>query len=330
MGYSLIEMMMATILTAVLLGAGAALFRPAMDLSYLLAQQAAMQQSARSAVQLLSRELSMAGNGIPGGGIQLPAGTGSVDSKFACDQSGCYASSNSYSDERLYALTPGDGKGQVVNGITTDVITVAYRDPTSNLDQFPLLAASNTQITFDTNTNPAYNDPDVGVKAGDVLLLCNMNGCAAGVATNVQAGGLVDLGDDPLDINQSGAAYGNISSILNPVSETRAVRVLVVTSYIDGSNQDALRLMRQVNAHPPQVMAFNIENLQLSYDIFDENSSTTTINLPDAGGAPNQIRKINISVSARAPVEGLFERGYERIALTTSVSTRNLRFRDLY
>ncbi len=334
-GSSVLELCMSTLLTGVLLLAGGALFRPAIDISYMVTQRAAMQQSVRSALDFMSRELSLAGNGLPGGGIQLPAGAGVVPPKFACDSGGCYVSSpdNQYSGARLHALTTGDGKGAVVNGITTDVMTVAYRDPNSSLDEYPLTEVSGTgnQIRFDTNTSPAYDDPNTGVKSGDVLLLCNMNGCAAGAVTNVQAvNGYVDLGDDPLDINHPTAAFGNIPSIMNPASETRAFRILVVTYYIDASNPDALRLMRQVNAHPPQVAAFNIENLQMSYDIFDQNSSTVTNALSDAGGTPNQIRKINMSVGARSPGESLFQRGYERLTLTTSVSPRNLRFRDLY
>ncbi len=334
-GASLLEMVMATLLTGVLLLAGGALFRPAIDVSHMVIQRAAMQQSARSAMEVLSRELRLAGNGIPGGGIQLPAGAGSVPSKFACDSGGCYVTSpdNEYSGARLYALTTGDEKGAVVNGITTDIVTVAYRDPNSNLDEYPLteVSVSGNQIRFDTGTSPAYDDPDTGVKSGDVLLLCNMNGCAAGAVTNVQAtNGYVDLGADPLNMNQSAAAFGNISSIMSPASETRAFRILVVTYYIDSSNPDALRLMRQVNAHPPQVAAFNVENLQMSYDIFDQNASTVTNDLSDAGGTPNQIRKINLSVGARSPGEALFQRGYERLILTTSISPRNLRFRDLY
>ncbi len=323
---------MSTLLTGVLLLAGGALFRPAMDISYLMTQQAAMQQSARSAINVISRELSLAGNGIPGGGIQLPGGTNSGDSKFAYDlNSVCYVTSNVYADERLYALTTGDAKGSVVNTITTDVVTVAYRDPNSNLDQFPLVSVTGNQITLNTSTSPAYDDPNTGVKSGDMLLLCNMNGCAAGVVTNVQINGIVDLAvSDPLNINQSAAEFGNISSILNPTTETRAFRILVVTYFIDASNQDALRLMRQVNAHPPQVAAFNVENLQLSYDIFDGDLAAVTNDLASAGGTPNQIRKINLSIGARSPTEALFQRGYKRLTLTTSMSPRNLRFRDLY
>ena len=164
-GSSLLEMTMSTLLTGVLLLAGGALFRPAMDISYLTAQQAAMQQSARSALNVISSELGLAGNGIPGGGIQLPGGINSVDSKYACDLSAvCYVTSNIHTDERLYALTTGDAKGSVVNTINTDVVTVAYRDPNSNLDQFSLVNVSGngTQITLNTSTSPRLRRSQYG------------------------------------------------------------------------------------------------------------------------------------------------------------------------
>ena len=87
--------------------------------------------------------------------------------------------------------------------------------------------------------------------------------------------------------------------------------------------------MRQVNANAPGVASIFVENLQLTYDIFDENSATVTNNLPSAGGKPNQIRKVNISVGARSATESS-EGGYEHVTLTTSLSTRSLRFRDTF
>ena len=331
-GYSLVELMVSTALGVLFLVAMGALFRPALDISHLIAQQAAVQQSARTAFGVLTRELTMAGSGMPGGGIQLPGGIGSQLAKFACDSGGCYLTNNEFSDRRLYALAPGDSKGPLVNGNTTDVVTIAYRDPNSNLDQLPLLEVNpnGDQIRFDGATSPAYDDPVAGVSVGEALVLCNIHGCAAAVATEILTGGFVGLGSDPLKINQPTAEFGNVVSIRDPGVDTRAFRIVIVTYFIDNSSPDLPRLMRQANAHPPQLAALYVENLQLSYDIFDENTATVTGNLADAGGAPNQIRKINISVGSRAPSEGLFGKGYERMTLTTSLNARNLRFRDLY
>jgi len=67
-----------------------------------------------------------------------------------------------------------------------------------------------------------------------------------------------------------------------------------------------------------------------SYDIFDETAGVVTANLDDASGLPNQIRKVSVSISCRSPLRGLFRRDFERITLTTSVTLRNLSFRDRY
>lgn len=335
-GASLVEVVTSVILSGVVVMAGAMLFRPAMDLSVLLTQQAGTQQAARLAVNVLTSELIQAGNGLPGGGIQLPGGSGSVDPLFACDAGDCYVTGNTYPNDRLYAVTPGDGKGPTVNTVSTDSVTIAYRDPTSNLDQLPLtnISANGDQITFDPATSPAWDDADTGVKVGDILVLCNVNGCAAGEVNKIHGvhlhlNGSEATDPDYLEFNQPAAAYGNIPSII-PAAATRAFRLLVVTFYIDNSNTDVPRLMRQVNAHAPSVASLFIENLQLSYDIFDENSATVTNNLPDAGGNPNQIRKVNISIGARSPTDGVGGGGYQHLILTTSISTRSLRFRDTY
>jgi hypothetical protein len=90
------------------------------------------------------------------------------------------------------------------------------------------------------------------------------------------------------------------------------------------------RLMRQVNAQPPIPVAESVEDFQILYDIFDDNLGVATAALADAGGLPNQIRKATITVSVRSPLRGLFNRVFERISLTTSVTPRNMSFRDRY
>jgi hypothetical protein len=190
----------------------------------------------------------------------------------------------------------------------------------------------------------------VGVKVGDVLVMCNVNGCAVGTVTAflvvspTQAA--VYMGDvatfitvkDPLQFNQPDAAIGNKMAILSPpvapsFPPTTAYRVDVITYYIDASDPDSPLLMRQVNAHPPTPMAENIENLQITYDIFDLDASVATANLTGAemSFTPNQIRKVNISLTATSPRETIVgTRTVQRMPLTTSVGPRNLLYRDRY
>jgi len=222
-GFSLLEVMVAMGLGLIVLGGAVLLFRQAADLTNTVTLRAGMQQNARAALNLIARDLSIAGTGIATGGIQLPSGGGSGDSVFGCDSANCYITSNVYADDRLYAISPGDGKGPTVNGVATDVVTLVFRDAGSNLDQLPLLSVtpSGNQMTLDPATTPPYDDPVVGLAAGDLLIMCNSNGCGAAVVTNVGGGGKVNFANsDPLGINQPSAAFGNIASLANPPPPT--------------------------------------------------------------------------------------------------------------
>jgi hypothetical protein len=95
------------------------------------------------------------------------------------------------------------------------------------------------------------------------------------------------------------------------------------------------RLMRQVGAHPPVPVAEHIEDLQITYDIVDDNTGALISNLPNAASGnpatskPNQIRKININITGRTFRAGLTN-NVQRVNLSTSVGPRNLSFRDRY
>ena len=185
--------------------------------------------------------------------------------------------------------------------------------------------------------------------------MCNVNGCAAATVTaflvvadsaavfmeEVAIGlpsNYQEIAKDPLQFNQPDAAIGNTMVLLSPPDApsfppTTAYRVDVITYYIDVEDPDSPLLMRQVNAHPPTPMAENIENLQITYDIFDLDASVATANLTgsEMSFTPNQIRKVNISLTATSPRETILgTRTVQRMPLTTSVGPRNLIYRDRY
>jgi len=296
-----------------------------------------MQQNARVALNLMTQDLSIAGTGFPLGGIQLPTGTGSQRPRYGCDIDGqCHVAQNAQ-DDWLYGITPGDGLGPTINGAATDVVTLVYRDPNLPLDRNVLVSISSPGTSIQVNAGDVslISDAAHGVKNGDVLVLCNANGCAAGTVTDVSSDTIQFGASDPLNFNQPGVGGGIISSIANsgsPVTypPTSAYRVLITRYYIDSTTS---RLMRQVNALPPVPVAENVENLQITYDTFDDATLTATTNLstlPNTYGVLNQIRKINVTVSVRAPSQDTFKAKYERFSLKTSVSARNLAFRDRY
>jgi type II secretory pathway pseudopilin PulG len=338
-GFTMIEALIGVVLTGIILVATLTVIRPTADLSRMVGERGELQQNARVAINAVARELKIAGTGTPREGVQLPAGENALPPLFACDFAGCYLDNGFYDDHYLYSITPGDTKGPQVSGVVTDSVTVLYRDPSYSLDQFPLvqILTGGTEIRVDPATQPAIDDPAVGLQAGDVLLLCNVNGCAAAAVTGVsgsQSRVLLAPGD-PLHFNQPSAEYGNVRSLANPgVDEeyppTRAFRVHIVTFFLLNTDPENPRLMRQVNAHPAEPVAEFVESFQLSYDIFDESAEQATAGLAGAGGFPNQIRKSNVSVGTRSPRRRLFGRGFEHSVLLTSVSARNMIFRERY
>ncbi len=197
-------------------------------------------------------------------------------------------------------------------------------------------------------TTPAVNDPAVGVTVGDVLLLQNNVGSAVGVVTNVNGTTRVITfaNLDPLNINQSAAPVGNISALrFSPVPgsapyyPSTTVRRLIMVTYflrqVTTSTGPDVRLMRQVGAHSPVPVAEHIDDLQFTYDVFDDLTSSLTANLPDAATGspatpkPNQIRKINMTITARSPRPNNTGR-YDHVTYTTSLGPRNLSFHDRY
>lgn len=181
-------------------------------------------------------------------------------------------------------------------------------------------------------------------------MLTSTHGNAVGEVTNV-AGNTISFADsDTLNINQSNATSGNIKTFIQSTGvgvPMSAVRILVTTYYVDiprgpdgvlyTSDDGPPRLMKQVNAQPPVPVAENIMGLSVTYDVIDDNGNINA-NLVDGGLgstppiSPNQIRKVNVSVSARTPMKNASGviRGYQTMTLATSVGARNMSFRDRY
>jgi len=359
-------MMLALALGAFILGTTILLYNRALAMSSMIAQRGEMQQNARAGVGMLSTDISLAGAGMPTGGIQLPSGNGSTLSFFGKDTTKSYITNNTYpTGNYMNYVLPGPGAGMRTSaaGPNTDSVTIVYSDNTyTGLYQYPLvaMAANGSSIQFDNRTNPAINNAANGLTVGDLLLISNNLGFAVGEVTNVNANGTVALANnDTLKINQTGAAGGNVATItgggcgagppIKPCVLTTAMRILVISYFLDvPPGPDGLvytaddgppRLMRQISGHPPTPVAENISDLQFTYDIFDTNSSIVTANLKDAGESqgksPGQIRKVNIWLTGRTPLFGsnasnAMTHGYQYVQLGTSVSARDMSFRDRY
>ena len=121
-----------------------------------------------------------------------------------------------------------------------------------------------------------------------MILLNNPKGYAVGEVTGIAPNGantdITFANGDPLNINQSGAAKGNIKYII-PGGNPTATRIWAVTYFVEvpaAATGQPPRLMRQVNGQPPSPVADNIIGLQVTYDVCDGTNGPGCANIPNA------------------------------------------------
>jgi hypothetical protein len=333
------------------------LFKTGMDATMRVTQRAETQQNLRAAIELMTKDLSLAGAGLPSGGLQL---TTAGLSKFACNQTGtCYITGDTYPNSGagtpnyMYPIEPGFNVG-VQNGA---VIAAAPGQINSSITSvscdynFPL---SNFTFTFPTPTtvgvavvNGAVQPNNIlapgGLQVGDLLLFTVAtpgNGKTASGTSLVQNAAVVAeitgipnnatmnfATGDALNFNQT-AGTNNLAAVSAAIGAAVAAGSNPQTSVCRLQNP---RLMRQVNGLNAVPVADNIINLQFTYDIIDTTTGTVVANQQNpigAGQSPNLIQKVNIWVmGASLTTNG---NKSQNMYLATSVSTRDMTFCNSY
>lgn len=367
-GFTLAELMVAMALGLLVMGAAASLFRIGMNSAILIQQKTEAQQNMRAGMDLMVKDLSLAGAGVQGG-VQLPTGTGNNGlSRFGCDQSGtCHVVNNTYpangaSTNYMYPIVPGYKNG-VEGGASilaapaniNDSITVIYADYNFPLSQYNVQFPDNTGTSVSLSTSGTPYPPLIssagGIQVGDIIMISCGGVTALGEATTVTssgtggtatAAGTIGFADgDPLNINQSGAALGNLAQVASASCVGKDVskiyRLYVVTYYLStltapypGAPQ-TVRLMRQVNGLTPVPVADEIINLQFAYDAYNSTAGALDANQTDpigAGESPNNIQKINLVVMGQSV--NSYGNKSQGLYLATDVSARNMSFGQSY
>jgi|HubBroStandDraft_6_1064221.scaffolds.fasta_scaffold28388_3 prepilin-type N-terminal cleavage/methylation domain-containing protein len=360
-GFTLLELMVSMAVGLIVMASMASLFKIGLNSTMLVTQRAETQQNMRAAVDLMVKDLSLAGSGLPSGGIQLPSGGGATSAKLGCDQSGtCHVVNFSYpAGNYMYGIIPGYANG-VEGGASipaapapavNDSITVFYCDYNFPLFEYNVtfpLGPDGTQINLTPNAafTPAPPAPNAagGIQQGDLILINGANGVTAvGEATNVSATSISFAATDPLNMNWTGPTHGNNIYAVSggsgyayppPVGTTQgtAYRLFAVTYYITvpGAGQTP-RLMRQVNGLTPVPVADDIINLQFAYDVYNSTSSALDANQANpfaVGESPNLIQKINLVVMGQSIINN--GNKSQNMYLATDVSARNMAFKDSY
>jgi prepilin-type N-terminal cleavage/methylation domain-containing protein len=348
-GFTLIEAMVSMAIGLVAMAAMASLFKTGMNSATMVAQRAETQQNMRAGIDLMVKDISMAGAGLPSGGIQLPSGAGWTPSKFACDQTGaCHVPGNTYPNSNyMYGIIPGYSNGVEASAVIpaapaaiNDSVTSIYCDYNFPLFEYDVTFPSpgTSGVSINLAPDPAYTSPVPpalmsagGIQVGDLIMLSNNLGTAVGEVTGITATSIAFANLDPLNINQNSAGSNNIKAISGG-TPTVAYRLFAVTYYltVPAAGQTP-RLMRQVNGLTPVPVADNIINLQFAYDIYNSTTSALDANQANpigVGDSPNLMQKINIVVMGQSMVKD--GNHSQNLYLATSVSARNMAFRNRY
>ena len=244
-GFSLIELLVSLAVGTLIVGAAVQLFTRAMNATFLVSQRAEMQQDLRASSDLLFKDLSLAGAGLPSAtGIGLPSQAGKPIYGFApscAAKNNCipgngiaYPCSSAITPPcvpTLYGLIPGYRMGITVPGSPnpSDAITVVYTDVVFALPCYTIQTITATAVTVQLPPNPlpasciltpplaapqAVNAAAVGLTPGDLVLvqstIATGSATAVGEVTNVVANGggnytIAFAGGDPLNMNQPAA-----------------------------------------------------------------------------------------------------------------------------
>ncbi len=261
-GFSLIELLIAMAVTLILLAGALTIFVKSLDTNDITMLRAEMQANARAAANSITQDLNLTGIGMPWGGLGLPT-SGATPETFAT----AYLSPNQFVNNKLYGITPANGAGPKIGGITMDGITMVYQDPvlsdttnatwnwtTNHPVSITATGTNSVAITFPTANNPtatppvfamvpAVNDPSYGLQVGDVLLLNGTGGKqAAGVITQLTGGNVATLATgDIFNINQFTTTLKNNLPALgdttqNPTAYNAAdftvMRIYIITYFL--------------------------------------------------------------------------------------------------
>jgi prepilin-type N-terminal cleavage/methylation domain-containing protein len=269
--------------------------------------------------------------------------------------------------EQISAVVPGPGRGpEIGSGVFSDMITIVAADSAFERVRLTNFATNGRTVTVNPAVNITNGGPD-DVEPGDLLMLSKGLNSLLVQVTAVSGQVLSFAAGDSLNLNQSSTTYGlqwlraQAPADTNPVAPatfvaTEATRIRLISYYLDVvTDPTRPRLIRRMNnGHPTEfdnsrgtVVAFDVENFQITYDLADvmipgaAPVPITNVRMDDAdlGGtgacapracSPNQIRKVNLTLSGRSRRPLRRTGDFLHNALVTQVSLRSLAFVDEY
>jgi prepilin-type N-terminal cleavage/methylation domain-containing protein len=361
-GFTLVELLVSTAITTLILGTTIAAMMNAVRANDTAVLVTSMNNNLRTAMDLVNRDLLQVGQGLPSTHvIEIPNAGGST----AVRRPGPPGTNLVWAlgTSQIEAVTPGPALGPLVNGVPTDIITTLAIDGAFSLPgggAVGITRITNNSVDIVATVNITNGGPD-DLVAGDLLMVSKGTNTALVQVTSIAGQRVNFAAGDSLNLNQNDAgSNGTMTSIINtaPANTTATTnvtavsvsRVLMITYYIDAAtNPDRPRLVRRIGNGDPitfnnnsgTAVAFDVENFTVSYDLADSVNNPANIrfegaDLADGGtcGAlacnPNNIRKVNVVLAGRSRRALTNTATFFRNTLSSQVSLRSLAFVDRY
>lgn len=351
-GYSLVEMLVSMGIFTVIMGATMGGLADVIRGNETVLQIASMNNSVRAGMDLMVRDLLQVGSGLPAShAVTIPSGIGATPVRIPGPPGTAFQTG--VGDLTLPAVMPFPRQGPTINGVVTDALTVLMADNAFLDVQLSSVASNNVVVVPGTNLTTG---PD-RVTPGQLMLISKGSFNTLVQVTAVDAGArrLTFANGDSLNLNQSGAADGNLPALnaeapVNSAAATRISRIRMISYYLENATDpEHPRLVRRINNGDAMVfdnlkgtaVALDAVDLQFAFDIVNGTNNPGDVEMVSAdlvgtgACAPNpcgrtQVRKVNVTVTGQSQNRVPPRNTFLHNTLESQVSFRGMAFVDQY
>lgn len=373
-GFSMVEMLITTAIMTLVVGGAMTVLMDSVRANQRATMVTSMNANLRTGMDLIVRDLLQTGQDLPVGRVVSIAHGNASAIRLPGPPGTDYKTDGA--TIQLSAVIPGPGLGPTVNGVATDTITILAADSSfSNVDltnvtdtsmtvALPAPPSCDPRVTTCVKGQDISNGGSDDVLPGQLIMLTKGSVSTLVQVTTVDGVQTANFASgDSLRLNQTGADAGTLPALngttpslivaaekAQAIADTQATRIRMISYYIDATTTPSRpRLVRRMNNGDPtkfdnilgNVVAFDVENLQLTYDLADgvTNPSNVRMDATDLSTAgkcapsacsPNQIRKVNVMLFGRSNTQFEPTKQFFRNTLQSQVSLRSLAFVDNY
>jgi type IV pilus assembly protein PilW len=291
-GFTLTEIMISIVIFIIITLFGYHIFRADHKVFVEQEEVVDMQQNARVALDQVVRDLRLAGSGVPLGGVQSDLGP-------------------------LSPVMPAASAGNLPD---TVILLASYLNVQSELSDGMPESSSELKV----------EDSSRFFEGALCIITGHTRDCGDAAGEAFQITEISDDGQNMIQHNPNAPWNDDQKLNCTYVPPTRVILVNYRKYYIDYTDPNHPMLMLEEDARPPQIVADNIENLQLVYDLVTGEKDQPN---PDY---PGSIRKATVTLVARTntpdvqwhhginSITGENDR-YRRLTLNSDVQVRNLK-----